>query len=58
MLVDVWVCRKAKMAATDRKWIGNYVYISVCIHDGNEIPTATPMFPGSDNRYRQLEMLS
>jgi len=27
MLFDVWVCRKAKMAVTDRKWIGNYVYI-------------------------------
>jgi len=28
MLFDVWVRRKAKMAATDRKWMGNYVYLS------------------------------
>jgi len=27
-------------------------YISARIQDSNEIPTATPIFPGSDNRYR------
>jgi len=26
--------------------------ISADTHDSNEIPTATPMFPGSDNTYR------
>jgi len=28
------------------------------IHDCNEIPTVTPMFPGSDSRYRLLGILS
>jgi len=28
MLFDVWVCRKAKMAAINRKWIGHNVYLS------------------------------
>jgi len=28
------------------------------IHDRNEIPTATPMFPGSGNTDRLLGMLS
>jgi len=33
-------------------------YISARIHDNNEIPTATPMFLGSSNTYRQLGILS
>ena len=29
-------------------------HISACMHDSNEIPTAIPMFSGSDNETRQL----
>jgi len=32
-------------------------HISAHIYDSNEIPTATPMFPESANRYRLLGML-
>jgi len=32
-------------------------YISARIHDSNGIPNATPMFPGSGNTDRLLEML-
>jgi len=37
----VGVSEKSKMAACNRKWVWNI--ISVCIHDSNKIPTATPM---------------
>jgi len=33
-------------------------HISACIHDSNEIPMATPMFPGSGNMDRLLGILS
>jgi len=52
MLFDVLVCRESKMAANNRKYIGNYV--SARIRNNNEIPTATPMFPGSGNTDRLL----
>jgi len=34
------------------------MYISARIHDSNEIPTVTPMFPGSGNTDRLLGILS
>jgi len=33
------------------------MYISAHIHDSNEIPTATPLFPGSGNTDRLLGIL-
>jgi len=58
MLFDVWVCRKAKMTATNRKWRSGLeiTYISTRTHDSNEIPTATPMIPASGNAQRLLRI--
>ena len=54
ILFDVRVCRKSKMAAINRKYVGN---ISACIHDSKEIPTAIPMFLGSGYMIRLLRVL-
>jgi len=45
------------MAAINRKYIVYYVYLS-SYFDSNKIPTATPMFLGSDNKDRLLGILS
>jgi len=55
ILCYVWVYRKSKMAANNRKWIRNYVYISAYkLYDSNEIPTATPMFPRGSSKTDRL----
>ena len=56
ILSDVWICRKAKMAAINRKYIGNNVITQFVIYMiySKEIPTATPMFSGSCNTERQF----
>jgi len=59
ILSYIWVCRKSKMVAINRKWIGYYISPLVyMIGYSNEITTATPMIPGSNGRYRLLEILS
>jgi len=44
ILSDVSVTRKLKMAAINRKHIGNNEYLGLYIHDSDEISTATPTF--------------
>jgi len=41
---------------TGSRW--EITYNSARIHDSNEIATATPIFPGLDNRFRLLGILS
>jgi len=48
-LSHVKVSNLSKMTACNRKWIWNNVYLSLYIHDSNEIPTAMPMFSMSSN---------
>ena len=33
-------------------------YFSACIHDSNKIPTTTPVFPGSSDTVRLVQLLS
>ena len=47
----------ANMAAQNRKWIGNDVYLSFS-HDSHEIPTAIPIFLISVNTEKLVKILS
>jgi len=52
--MPAYVINQIWRTLTGSRW--DITYISARIHN-NEIPAATPMFPGSDNRYDQLGML-
>jgi len=49
MLFDVKVCCQAKMAATDRKWTGNYVCLSSCMI-ATKLQQLYPCFRGQATR--------
>jgi len=49
---------KRKSEIQDGGFENSVAQISAYAHDSNEIPTALPMFPGSGNTYKLLEILS
>ena len=60
VLLEVTGSDQSNMAATNRKYINYYVYltyISACIHDSNKTATTTPTFSRSSNTVSSLLML-